>query len=200
MLTRLRTALLERTERFIQSSRMIPSIAIVSLLESTIVPIPLETLLIPLMQKRREAIWQIATAAMIGCLLGAMLGYAIGAVVFEISKELMYQYWVTPEQFANIRQQMLDNGFWFIVSTGFTPVPLQLAMLAAGATGYGFVLYLIAVFIGRAVRYYGLALLVFYFGNQTERFIRRHQRTAILAVVFLVLLVTLYYGYTQDVI
>jgi len=74
----------QKTRQFIESKNMLSGITFASFLESTIVPIPLEAVLIPLMQSRREKIWLIALMATLGCLIGALFGYALGYYLFDI--------------------------------------------------------------------------------------------------------------------
>jgi len=82
---------------------------------------------------------------------------------------------------------MHDQGFWFVITLGIVPIPFQIAMLAAGATKYSLILFLIASVIARSIRYFGLALIVYYAGNQAERVIKKHKTKAILALTFIVL-------------
>ncbi len=168
---------------------MLPSITLASLLESTVVPIPLEALLIPLMQTRREKLWLIALMATIGCLIGAMLGYLFGHFLFDLMREFIMQHLTTEEQFATFQEQMKTDGFWFIFSTGVTPIPLQIAMLAAGVTAYSIPLFLLATAMGRVIRYFGLAVLVYYFGNKTEELIKKYKWQTVSLTVCVVALV-----------
>jgi membrane protein YqaA with SNARE-associated domain len=173
---------------FIYSRHMLLGIGVASFLESTVVPIPLEALLVPLMQKRRERLWLIAAITTIGCMLGALVGYAIGYFIFDLARDLVMQYLTTEAQFSSFQSTMQDHGFWFIFSTGITPVPLQIAMLAAGVSQYSLVLYMAAVSSSRVIRYFGLAVLVYYFGDQTEKLILRYKVQAIIAGIVLVLI------------
>lgn len=173
----------------IHSKHMLPSITLASLLESTIVPIPLEGLLIPLMQARREKLWLIALMATVGCLIGAMLGYLFGHFLFDLMREFIMHHLTTEEQFSSFQEQMKTDGFWFIFSTGMTPIPLQIAMLAAGVTAYSIPLFLLATAMGRVIRYFGLAVLVYYFGNKTEALIKKYKWQAVAMAVSSVALV-----------
>ncbi len=166
---------------------MLPSIALASFLESTIVPIPLETLLVPLMQARREKLWMIAAVTTIGCILGALVGYYIGYFLFDLLREPIMTYLTSEQQFASFQAQMKDHGFWFVFSTGVTPIPLQIAMLVAGFTSYSLFLYMLAVTCSRILRYFGLAALVYLFGNRTEKIIKRYKWQTVICV-FLVLI------------
>ncbi|GAB55339.1 DedA family protein BAL199 [Glaciecola punicea ACAM 611] len=177
-----------RIKSFIHSKHMLKGIFTASFLESTIVPIPLEAILVPLMQKRREKLWIIATVTTLGCMLGALLGYAVGYYLFDIARDFIMDYITSEEQFEIFQGTMKDQGFWLIFSTGITPVPLQLAMLAAGVSQYSLILYMIAVTSSRIIRYFGLALLVYYFGDKTEALIRQYKFQAIVIGVLAVLL------------
>lgn len=176
---------------------MLSSIGLASFLESTIVPIPLETLLVPLMQARREKLWQIATVTTLGCILGSIFGYFIGYYLFELLKDPIMTYITTPEQFDSFKAQMSDHGFWFVFSTGVTPIPLQVAMIVAGVTSYSFMLYMVAIATSRSIRYFGLALLVFLFGNQTEKIIRRYKWQAIVGASLAIIAIIAFNIYSQ---
>lgn len=149
-------------------------------------PVPLEAILIPIMQARRDKLIAIALSAILGCVVGASIGYAIGFYVFEaIGTQLIERFW-DAEQFQQVQQQMQLNGFWFVLSVGITPVPFQLAMLAAGAMGYSFFLFIIATTIARSLRYAGLAILVWKFGDAAQDLFARHKLKATLVVLAIV--------------
>jgi len=179
----------QKTRQFIDSKHMLSGITIASFLESTIVPIPLEAILVPLMQARREKIWLIALMATLGCIVGALFGYALGYYLFDTAGEWIINTLSSPEQFENVKQKMHDQGFWFVITLGIVPIPFQIAMLAAGATKYSLTLFLIASAISRSIRYFGLAIVVYYAGNQAERIIRKHKTKTMIALTILVLFI-----------
>ena len=175
--------------RLVHSKHMLWGVAFASFMESLIVPIPLETILIPLMQARRNLIWAISAMALLGCILGAALGYLIGYFVFGLIGEQMIALLSTPEQFETIRQQIHLHGFWYVLSVGVTPIPFQIAMLAAGVTGYSFLLYILATVISRGLRYFGLGLLVCLFGNQAQKMFEEHKIGASIFILVLIALI-----------
>ncbi len=179
----------KRVRKLIYSKRMLTGIGIASFLESTIVPIPLETLLIPLMQSRREKLWLIAAVTTLGCVLGAILGYLVGYFIFDLLKEYVFGNITTQEEFNIFKESINANGFWFVFSTGVTPVPLQVAMLVAGVTQFSFVLYLLAVIGSRSIRYFGLALLVYFFGDKTEKLVRKYKWQTGFALLILIIVI-----------
>lgn len=178
----------QKTRQFIDSKHMLKSITVASFLESTIVPIPLEAVLVPLMQARREKLWLIALMATIGCIVGAIFGYALGYYLFDVVGDWVINTFSNPEQFEQVKQKMQAQGFWFVLTLGIVPIPFQIAMLAAGATKYSIFLFLLATVIARSIRYFALAAVVYYAGNQAERVIQKHKTKALVAISVLVLL------------
>jgi membrane protein YqaA with SNARE-associated domain len=178
----LQQQLKQKTHQFINSKHMLSGITVTSFLESTIVPIPLEAVLVPLMQARREKLWLIALMATLGCIVGALFGYALGYYLFDVLGEWVITNFSNVEQFENVKQQMQSQGFWFVITLGIVPIPFQIAMLAAGATQYSLWLFLLASAIARAIRYFGLALVVYYAGNQAERIINNHKTKAMISL------------------
>ncbi|MEO2278932.1 YqaA family protein [Pseudoalteromonas pernae] len=174
--------IVQKTKKWIHSKHMLKSITFASFLESTIVPVPLEALLVPLMQARRDKIWLIALFATLGCMLGALFGYALGYYLFDMFGQWIISTFSSPEQFQEIKLQMQEKGFWFVLTLGIVPIPFQMAMLAAGATHYSLTLFILATAIARAIRYFGLAVLVYFAGNRAEQLIRKHKVKAMVVI------------------
>ncbi|MFP3424602.1 YqaA family protein [Pseudoalteromonas sp. SIMBA_162] len=184
----LQKKLKQKTRNFIESKHMLSGITIASFLESTIVPIPLEAVMVPLMQAQREKLWLIALMATLGCVVGALFGYALGYYLFDAVGDWVISAFSSPEQFESVKQKMHNQGFWFVITLGIVPIPFQIAMLAAGATKYSLGLFLLASAIARSIRYFGLAIVVYYAGNQAERIISKHKVKAMISLTILVLL------------
>ncbi len=172
--------------RLIHSKHMLLGVGVASVLEALIVPIPLEALIIPLMQARRRQIFAISLVALLGCLLGALIGYAVGYFVFDAIGMQLVSLVSTAEEYETIRQKMHTGGFWFVFTVGVVPIPFQVAMLAAGATQYSLGLFLLASALSRALRYFGLGVLVWLLGNRAQEVFHKHKLAVslILLVVF----------------
>tara|TARA_Y100001937_G_scaffold15195_1_gene20744 strand:- start:3380 stop:3832 length:453 start_codon:yes stop_codon:yes gene_type:complete len=140
------------------------------------------------MQARRESLWQIALMATIGCVIGAVFGYALGYYLFDMVGQWLIDTFFSQEQFDNVKQQMQNQGFWFVMTLGIAPIPFQVAMLAAGATQYSLPLFLLATVIARSIRYFGLAAVVYYTGDKAEQLIKRYKMKAVIAITVAVLL------------
>ncbi|GFD85762.1 YqaA family protein [Alteromonas marina] len=178
----------DKTKKLIDSKHMLKGITLASFLESTIVPIPLEAVMVPLMQARRESLWKIALMATIGCVIGAIFGYALGYYLFDMIGQWLIDTFFSQDQFENVKQNMQSQGFWFVMTLGIAPIPFQVAMLAAGATKFSLPLFLLATVIARAIRYFGLAVVVYYAGDKAEQLIKRYKIKAVIAITLVVLL------------
>jgi membrane protein YqaA with SNARE-associated domain len=69
------------------------------------------------------------------------------------------------------------------------PVPFKVFVLAAGVAKVRPVEFIVAVAIGRGIRYFGEALLALYYGDRAAEFLTAHSREASLVVAAAVVIV-----------
>jgi membrane protein YqaA with SNARE-associated domain len=175
---------------WMHSKHALPAIFLASLLEMTLVPIPLELALIPVMLASPARRWLAATSAWIGCLVGAALWYVLGALAFETIRPFAVETFGGHGEIAEYTRQIRDNGFAFVFFTGVTPVPFQIACVVAGLVKFALPLFFLAAGTARAVRYFGLAAAVTVLGDRVRVFML--ERPWALAVALLVVGVALY--------
>ncbi|MCG9679352.1 VTT domain-containing protein [Vibrio sp. Isolate24] len=180
-----------KTKDLIESEYMLGGVFTASFLESTIVPVPLEALLIPLLQERRDKLWRIALMATLGCIVGALFGYALGYYTFELLRDWIITHWITEQRLDAVILRMNTEGFWFVMTLGVAPIPFQIAMLAAGATHFSLTLFLLATGLSRAMRYFGIALVVYVAGDKAEELIKRY-KLATVGLITLALIIAWY--------
>lgn len=156
-------------QRLIDSPHALFVLFFMSALEATIVPIPLELVLIPYMILERERIWAIASVALAGCLVGAVIGYYIGFALFDSIGQWFINYLSLQEYYQSFETTLKDDGFMAIFLVGVTPVPFQTAMLAAGASAFPLTLFILASGLSRGIRYFGLAGLALWLGPYAQQ-------------------------------
>ncbi|MAS96658.1 MAG: alkaline phosphatase [Verrucomicrobiales bacterium] len=156
-----------------------------SFLEATVVPIPLETILIPYFLTHRERLWKTSFVVLLGCLAGAMLGYGVGAGLLDSFGNTLRE-WMAGSNSRNFEEEFHRNGFVAIFTAGVSPIPFQLAMLTAGATNYPVALFLLAASMARGIRYFGLAFLVWKFGEKASDIWQKNKLLAGLLVLSIV--------------
>ncbi|WP_254799126.1 YqaA family protein [Halomonas sp. SS10-MC5] len=164
-------------DRLDRSRHALTLLFALSMLETLLIPIPIEVILIPWMLCHPKRKWTIAGVALAGNLTAATLGYLLGVSVMEQWGDQLIGLFGSQESYEAFRSRLQEEGFVAIATIGVVPVPFQIAMLGAGASGYPFPLFLLAAMLGRGVRYFGLAALVAITGDAALRLWRRHSRS-----------------------
>lgn len=149
-------------------------IGVMSFLETIIVPIPIELVLIPYMAGARDRIWRIATVTLTACLLAALLGYGVGLLLYESVGRWFLEQFGQQGAYASYQSFFDEYGFLAVLAVGLIPIPFQVAMITAGLAGYPLWKFILASLIARGARYFGLAWLVLRFGEDAKRLWEKH--------------------------
>ncbi|MGB3222716.1 MAG: VTT domain-containing protein [Desulforhopalus sp.] len=157
-----------------------------SFLETIILPVPIELVLIPFMLTNRERVWKTAAYVTAGCLVASLFGYGVGYFVFETVGKLIIEIMGWQHGYDKFQTIFDKHGFFAILMVGIIPIPFQVAMLTAGAVEYPIWKFVLAATIARGIRYFGLAWLVHTFGEQTEKLWHRHRYTTIFAFALVI--------------
>ena len=148
-------------------------LALASFLESTVVPVPLEVLVAPLMIARPQSAFRVAFAIWLGCLAGALVFYLLGAWLFAPVVAPMIEWLGWGGALDDLTARLGGEGaFLAIVLISLTPVPFQIATLGAGAAEVNLLVFLAAVALSRGIRYFGLALLAQWLGPRLGHVLR----------------------------
>lgn len=156
------------TRRLARNKR---GIALLSFGESTFVPIPLESILTPLMLSYRRSAMMLATASLIGCIAGSLVLFLLGWALFEpVVKPLLDQFGLTQD-FQDMQSRLEgSNLFWTVFLISLSPAPVQLASIGAGTAGSNIVVFAAAISLSRGIRYYGLAAAALLLGEKIEEY------------------------------
>ncbi len=147
-----------------------------SMMETLIIPIPIELILIPWMISRPDAKWRLATVALAGNLTAALIGYGLGDLAMAQWGDTLISLFGGQQAYSDFETRFDANGFQAVLAVGIVPVPFQIAMLVAGASHYSLPLFMLAALIARGIRYFGLALLVAIAGERATRLWQQHSR------------------------
>lgn len=178
-------------ERINGSKHMLWLISILSFLETIILPIPIELVLIPLMAVNKRRVWIIATVTTAGCLVASLVGYGVGMALFQSVGTWFIEFMGMQDSYQSFQSFFNQYGFIAILSIGILPIPFQVAMITAGLSGYPILLFVLAALLARGVRYFGLAWLVHRFGHRVEEMWKQHALMTSLVGGVVVLLIAL---------
>ncbi len=164
----------------------LPALALVAFIESSLFPVPPDILIIPMVLAARSRAWRIATVATAASVVGGLLGYAIGAGLYETVGRPVLDFYGYGAKFESFRGAYNEWGAWIVAGAGFTPFPYKVITIASGVTGLDLAVFMLASLISRGARFFLLAALLWYFGPPIRRFIEAN--LPLLATLFFVLL------------
>ncbi len=160
----------------------------VSFVESSFFPIPPDVMLVPMVIAQRAKAWWYATLATIGSVIGGAFGYAIGFFAFESVGQPILEFYGKADSFGEFTQWFNEWGVWILIAKGWTPFPYKVLTITAGVTHMPFFEFMLASVITRAMRFFLVAGLLYYFGEPIRDFIEK--RLTLVTTVFLVVLVS----------
>nr|WP_290699392.1 VTT domain-containing protein [Halomonas sp. UBA3074] len=185
----------KRTKQWIEringSKNMLWLLGTLSFLETIILPIPIELVLIPLMAANKQRIWLLATVTTAGCLVASLVGYGVGMLLFQSIGTWFIEFMGMQNSYQAFQTFFDQYGFIAILCIGILPIPFQVAMITAGLSGYPVLLFVLAALIARGVRYFGLAWLVHRFGHRVLVLWKRHALVTSLVAGMVVLVLAL---------
>ena len=162
-------------------------LAIVSFVESSFFPIPPDIMLIPMVLSRRERAWWYATIATVASVVGGLLGYAIGYYAYQAIGLPILEFYGKEHALDGFVAFVHTYGFKAVVIKGMTPIPYKLVTIAAGVAHMDLWEFIGASIIARAMRFFLVAGLLYWFGQPIREFIER--RLSLVTTIFVVLLV-----------
>jgi len=162
---------------------------LISFLESAFLPIPVESLSIPLLTARENP-WPIAIWGTVSSVLGGIVGYLIGLVLFETVGQLIINVYGLQEQYESITATADENllkGSWIVLLGAVSPLPFKLVSIAAGTIGFHFLVFMVVATVGRAIRFFAFAAAFHFFGDRLRAIIHRYPRAMSVLVILVML-------------
>jgi membrane protein YqaA with SNARE-associated domain len=164
-----------------------------SFAESCVLPFPPpDVMLAPMSLASPHRAWRFALLTTIASVLGGLLGYLIGIYFFQLIEPLLheYGYWQRYEYAVEIFREW---GPWAVFIAGFSPIPYKIFTISAGALSMALLPFVLASFVGRGARFFMVAGLMYWGGEQMEHRLKQYVDRIGWAVVILVLVGYLVY-------
>ena len=146
----------------------------ISFLESIILPVPLQDLLLASMSLRdRSKAFYFAAICTIASVLGAVLGYYIGVQaenhILPILINLDYE-----SKFETAQMYFQTYGIYIILIAGFSPIPYKVFTIAAGMMSMSLLPFVVFSLIARGARYFLISFLVRKFGKMADAWLNKY--------------------------
>jgi membrane protein YqaA with SNARE-associated domain len=167
------------------------ALAVFAFIDSSVFPIPPLFLQVALsLERPRRSFWYaiVDTAASVA---GAVLGYYIGYALYETVGRWIIEFNHLQAEFDGVGRRFGDNAFPFILFWSFLPFPYKVITIGSGVFSgqVSLPMLLVASTIGRAARFFLLALMTFVWGRRVKALIDRYFNWVTLGIGVLVAVV-----------
>ena len=159
----------------VSESRHAPyALAAVAFAESSFFPIPPDVILIPMSLATPRRAWRYAAIATIASVAGGVLGYGIGALLFDTIGQWLIHLYGYADRMAALKETYARWGALVILIKGLTPIPYKLVTIVSGLLGYNFALFVVLSLLTRGARFFLLAGALNRFGDPLKAALERH--------------------------
>jgi membrane protein YqaA with SNARE-associated domain len=156
--------------------------------ESSVLPIPPDVMMIPMALARPEKAWFYATLCTATSVAGGLIGYLIGAALYDSVGQWLIHLYGYGERVELFREAYLRYGAWIILLKGLTPIPYKIVTITSGFAAYPLVPFVACSIAARGVRFYLFAFLLNRYGPWArDKIERRLGMWLLLAVAVLVI-------------
>ena len=162
-------------------------LAAVAFVESSFFPIPPDVLMIPMIIAMPRRAFLIAGVATLASVAGGIAGYAIGMFAFETLGQPMLEWAGKTAYFDEFAARYNEWGIWVVLAAGVTPFPYKVITIMSGATALPIGVFIATSIAARALRFFIVAGLLYYFGAPIRDFIEK--RLGVMFTLFVILLV-----------
>jgi membrane protein YqaA with SNARE-associated domain len=148
--------------------------AAVAFAESSFFPVPPDVMLIPMSLARPARAWLYATVCTAASVLGGILGYAIGALLYDSLGQWLINLYGLGDKVEAFRAGYAEYGAWIILLKGLTPIPYKLVTITSGFANFNIWLFVVLSVVARGGRFFFVAVLLNRYGEWIRVRIEKH--------------------------
>ena len=137
----------------------------VSFAESSFFPVPPDVMLIPMSLARPQRAWVYALVCTITSVAGGVIGYAIGALLYDSVGQWLIQLYGYGDKVEAFRASYAEYGAWIILLKGLTPIPYKIVTITSGFADYNLWLFILFSIIARGGRFFIVAIVLNRYGT-----------------------------------
>ena len=180
-------ALYDWTLRKAESPYALVFLAMVAFAESSFFPIPQEALMVPMIIAAPHRAWLIAGVTTLASVAGAALGYYIGYAFYDTAGLQLLEFYGKADRYDEFRAIYDEHGSWAVAIGAITPFPYKVTTIVSGLLQMDFAAFIGVSLLGRGLRFFLIAALLWKFGPVVREFIEK--RLGLVTVAFFVLLI-----------
>lgn len=160
-------------------------LAILSVAEAVFFPVPVDVMLLPMMLADHSRVWRLAFITTVASIVGALIGYLIGAFLYEAVAQPLLAFYGYEEAFQRFNDYYQDYGIAILLVAGLTPIPFKVAAISSGVFGLNPLLFILMCIPARAPRFYVEAALLYYLGPSMKDFIETYLTWIAVALIMI---------------
>ena len=161
--------LYDRVKALADSRYAEAALASIAFAESSFFPIPPDILLAPMALADPRRAWRFALIATVASVLGGMLGYAIGAILYDTLGQWLVNLYGYGAKMEALKETYAQWGWLVILVKGVTPIPYKLVTITSGLLGYSFPLFVALSAVTRGARFFLVAGALSWFGEPLRK-------------------------------
>ncbi len=146
----------------------------VAFAESSFFPVPPDAMLVPMAVSRPDRVWLYAAIATVASVLGGLVGYAIGALLFDSVGLWLFNLYGLADKAETFQASYATYGHWVILLKGLTPIPYKLVTITSGFAHYSLFWFTVLSVVTRGARFFLLAALLGRYGVGIRAVLDRH--------------------------
>jgi membrane protein YqaA with SNARE-associated domain len=143
----------------------------ISFAESSVFPLPPDLMMIPMALARPRRAWSYAWLCTWTSVAGGVLGYVIGAYLYDTVGGWLIQMYGYGDKVEQFREMYAQYGSLIILLKGLTPIPYKIVTITSGFAGYNIWLFILFSFIARGGRFFLAAFLLHRYGERAREMI-----------------------------
>jgi membrane protein YqaA with SNARE-associated domain len=159
---------------------------VIAFADSALLGMPVDFIVATYVYQDRRRLLIYITVASLGSALGSIPLYIVG----YLGGEKVLRKRISEQRFLKIHRSFERHEFWALMFPGMLPPPTPFKIFVLGAAVFEmrFRDFLVAIFLGRFIRFGILSVLVLWFGPQIVSLfggvVKQHWIGAVVAIVF----------------
>ena len=138
--------------------------------------------------------WRFAALTTISSVLGGLVGYLIGAFLYDTVGKALIDFYGLQGYFESMAVWYENYGIWVVLISGFLPIPYKVFTIASGVFAMAVIPFLVGSLIGRATRFFAVSAICYWLGDAVYRIMKRYTGPAMW--IFSILLVVAFVYWT----
>lgn len=145
-------------------------IAIAALSEGIFLPLPMETISVPIYLLNREKAFILSLLLVLFSIVGSIIGYHIGKYFgFGLLKKF-----APRDSVEKLRTLYEKNAFLTLLTSAFSPIAYELYVISAGSFRVNFKKFIFAAIISRILRHLPLGVLLWLYGESVLIYFKKY--------------------------